>query len=47
MVLNDVPAHTTVVGVPAKPVCHTKEDQPALEMNHRIDEDNFVAGDGI
>jgi serine O-acetyltransferase len=36
VVLEDVPPHTTVVGVPAKPVGHTREDLPALEMDHRI-----------
>ena len=36
VVLQDVPAHTTVVGVPAKEIGHPTTDQPALEMNHGI-----------
>ena len=38
MVLNDVPAHCTVAGVPAQPVGECKESQPALEMNQRLGE---------
>lgn len=34
VVLNDVPAHTTVAGVPAKIVGRPSSDQPALEMDH-------------
>lgn len=36
VVLQDVPAHTTVAGVPAKIVGHPKSDQPALDMNHQL-----------
>ncbi len=36
VVLDDVPAHTTVVGVPAKVVGGTSHLHPALEMDHRI-----------
>lgn len=36
VVLEDVAPHTTVVGVPAQPVGHTREAVPALEMDHRI-----------
>lgn len=36
VVLQPVPAHTTVAGVPAKVVGHPTSDQPALEMNHGI-----------
>lgn len=36
VVLQDVPPHTTVAGVPAKIVGHPKTDQPALDMNHGI-----------
>lgn len=34
VVLDDVPAHTTVAGVPAKVVGRPQSDQPALEMDH-------------
>jgi serine O-acetyltransferase len=34
VVLEDVPAHTTVAGVPAKIVGRPLSDQPALEMEH-------------
>jgi serine O-acetyltransferase len=34
VVLEDVPAHTTVAGVPAKIVGKPSSDQPALEMDH-------------
>jgi serine O-acetyltransferase len=36
VVLEDVPAHCTVVGVPAKVVGHPRTDQPALSMDMRI-----------
>ena len=36
VVLQDVPPHTTVAGVPAKEVGHPATDQPALDMNHGI-----------
>jgi len=39
VVLNDVQPHTTVVGVPAVPVGHTKVAEPSREMDHRIEED--------
>jgi len=34
VVLEDVPTHTTVAGVPAKIVGRPASDQPALEMEH-------------
>ena len=34
VVLDNVPAHTTVAGVPAKIVGRPSSDQPALEMDH-------------
>lgn len=34
VVLEDVPAHTTVAGVPAKIIGRPSSDQPALEMDH-------------
>jgi serine O-acetyltransferase len=37
VVLNDVPPHTTVAGVPAVVVGEAKELNPALEMNQRLD----------
>ena len=36
VVLENVAPHTTVVGVPALPVGHTRVDQPAFEMDHHI-----------
>lgn len=36
VVLQAVPAHTTVAGVPARIVGHPTSDQPALDMNHGI-----------
>ncbi len=36
VVLEDVPPHTTVAGVPAIVVGHTSEANPALEMNQSI-----------
>ena len=36
VVLDDVPAHATVAGVPAKVVGRCGVDKPALEMNQRI-----------
>ncbi len=36
VVLQDVPKHTTVAGVPAKIVGVPQADSPALEMNHEI-----------
>ena len=39
VVLNDIPPHTTAVGVPAEIVGHPKSDQPALEMDHKIGRD--------
>jgi len=43
VVLDDVPAHTTVVGIPARPYGYTRTEQPALEMDHRL----YGFGDGI
>ncbi|MEZ5528398.1 MAG: serine O-acetyltransferase [Porticoccaceae bacterium] len=37
LVLDPVPPHTTVVGVPAKVVGHPREAEPAREMNQRLD----------
>jgi len=43
VVLEDVPAHTTVAGVPAKIVGRPASDQPALEMDHDFCCDEFGA----
>jgi serine O-acetyltransferase len=37
VVLHDVPAHTTVAGVPAVIVGESSEDNPAIEMNQTLD----------
>jgi serine O-acetyltransferase len=42
VVLNDVPPHTTLAGVPARIVGHPKSDQPALSMDQAIDFDAQV-----
>ncbi len=49
VVLTNVPPHTTVAGVPAKPVGRTRVDEPALNMDQKlyIDADVFVAGEGV
>lgn len=47
VVLEDVPPHTTVVGVPARPVCHTRAEVPALEMDHMIEGHEYENGHGI
>jgi serine O-acetyltransferase len=38
VVLQDVPAHTTVAGVPAKVVGKPTTNSPALDMDHAIPE---------
>jgi serine O-acetyltransferase len=37
VVLQDVPEHVTVVGVPARVVGKPKEETPSLEMNQNIE----------
>jgi len=37
VVLTDVPAHKTVAGVPAVVVGESKEVNPAIEMNQKLD----------
>lgn len=37
VVLNDVPPHTTVAGVPAIVVGESREENPAIEMNQKLD----------
>ncbi|HOV72383.1 MAG TPA: serine O-acetyltransferase [Candidatus Hydrogenedentes bacterium] len=39
VVLEDVPPHCTVAGVPAQPVGYPAQALPALEMDHRIKTD--------
>ena len=43
VVLEEVPPHTTVAGVPAKVVGRPSSDQPALEMDHDFCCDEFGA----
>jgi serine O-acetyltransferase len=44
VVLDDVPPHTTAVGVPARIVGKPASDAPALEMDHKLP---GMSGDGI
>ena len=37
VVLDDVAPHTTVVGVPARPICISKDKNPSLNMNQHLD----------
>ena len=41
VVLQDVPAHTTVAGVPAKVVGKPTTESPALDMDHAIPESQW------
>jgi serine O-acetyltransferase len=47
VVLENVAPHTTVVGVPARPVGITLSHSPALDMDHRIYYEDFEDGHGI
>jgi len=48
VVLSNVAPHTTVVGVPARPVRVTTPEHPSLEMDHRLVEaENHENGAGI
>ncbi|RXJ73491.1 serine O-acetyltransferase [Veronia nyctiphanis] len=48
VVLDHVPAHTTVAGVPAKVVGKPQSDKPSLDMCQDLSNDNlFSGGDGI
>lgn len=41
VVLKSVPPHTTVAGVPARPIGPAETDQPALDMDQEIGEASF------
>ena len=48
VVLNDVPAHISVAGVPAKEIGAVKEASPALGMDHNLLEmREYDSGGGI
>ena len=49
VVLQAVPAHTTVAGVPAKIVGRPKTDKPSLDMDQQFNgrSQSFIGGDGI
>jgi serine O-acetyltransferase len=49
VVLQNVPAHTTVAGVPAKIVGRPQSDQPSLDMDQQFNmrSQTFIGGDGI
>lgn len=43
VVLQDVPSHTTVAGVPALPVGHPADDMPSFQMQQNFIDDWFMA----
>jgi len=45
VVLNEVPPHATVAGVPAKIVGHPKTAEPALQMDQALDQNGTDDGD--
>ncbi|WP_413112743.1 serine O-acetyltransferase [Thaumasiovibrio sp. DFM-14] len=49
VVLNPVPAHTTVAGVPAKVVGRPTSEMPAMDMDQQFNGNSktFIGGDGI
>ncbi len=49
VVLQAVPPHTTVAGVPAKIVGRPQSDKPSLDMDQQFNvrSQTFIAGDGI
>ncbi|OIQ25384.1 serine O-acetyltransferase [uncultured Vibrio sp.] len=49
VVLQGVPAHTTVAGIPAKIVGRPKTDKPSLDMDQQFNgkSQSFIGGDGI
>ncbi|KOO11712.1 serine acetyltransferase, partial [Vibrio xuii] len=49
VVLQPVPEHTTVAGVPAKIVGRPKTDKPSLDMDQQFNgkSQTFMGGDGI
>ncbi len=47
VVLNSVPAHTTVAGVPAKRVGTPSTDRPSFDMDQKLSGGSFIDGDGI
>ncbi|MEK6214750.1 MAG: serine O-acetyltransferase, partial [Vibrio fluvialis] len=49
VVLEDVPPHTTVAGVPARIVGRPKTDKPSLDMDQNFNgrSQTFIGGDGI
>lgn len=42
VVLEAVAPHTTVAGVPARPIGRPKGDEPALDMDHHLNDENAV-----
>ena len=47
MVLDDVPPHTTVAGVPAEIVGASKEESPALAMNQSLEVGESLESSGL
>lgn len=47
VVLQSVTPHTTVVGIPARPVGRPRSSQPAMEMDQNFDRGDLFFGEGI